>query len=104
MKCVSYGTTVTLGLMLILSTVIPAHSGMMGQRQMGQPAGAAEASPRGMMGMMGGGRGGQPQSPMQMAGGPQNLTQEDTQRAVTVNATLLTPDKPRADGKLAVQL
>jgi hypothetical protein len=41
---------------------------------------------------------------MQMAGGPQNLTQEDTRGAVTVTATLLTPDKPRADGKLAVQI
>ena len=57
-----------------------------------------------MRGMMGGGMGGQPQSPMQMAGSPQNLTQEDTQGAVTVSATLLTPDKPRTDGMLAVQV
>jgi hypothetical protein len=35
---------------------------------------------------------------------PQNLTQQDTQGAVTVSATLLTPDKPRAEGKLAVQV
>jgi Spy/CpxP family protein refolding chaperone len=226
MKRVSYGTAVTLGLMLILSTVIPAQSGMMGQRQMGQvgmqgmPEGRGMPRPSqmvrmlkaelgfsdeqakqltqifsqatkagikqradiriaelelrelletdpvdmaqvegklkaieglrtalrlslikaheqakgvltpeqrqkleglhdrlpgmmspGMMGMMemmgeGGssGMGGQPQSPTQMAGSPQNLTQEDTQGAVTVNATLLTPDKPRADGKLAVQV
>ena len=47
---------------------------------------------------------GQPQSPMQMAGSPQKLTQEDTQGEVTVSVTLLTPDKPRADGKLAVQV
>jgi hypothetical protein len=39
-----------------------------------------------------------------MAGSPHNLTREDTQGAVTVTATLLTPDKPRTDGKLAVQL
>ena len=39
-----------------------------------------------------------------MAGSPQNLTQEDKQGAVTVTATLLTPDKPRTDGKLAVQV
>src|SRR4029453_1720731 len=29
---------------------------------------------------------------------------EDTQGAVTVSATLLTPDKPRTDGTLAVQV
>jgi hypothetical protein len=93
----------TLGLMLILSTVIPAQSGMMGQRQMGPSEGEREASPGGMMGMMGqggmggmgmmgpqmmpqkmrgmmgGGMGGQPQSLQQMAGSPQNLTQENTQ-------------------------
>jgi Spy/CpxP family protein refolding chaperone len=57
-----------------------------------------------MRGMMGGSMGGQPQSPMQMAGSPQNLTQEDKRGAVTVTATLLTPDKPRTDGKLAVQI
>jgi hypothetical protein len=55
-------------------------------------------------GMMGGGMGGQPQSSMPMAGSPQQLTQEDTQGAVTVSATLLTPDNPRPDGKLAVRL
>jgi hypothetical protein len=59
MKYVAYGTAVTLGLMLVLSTAIPAQSGMMGQRQMGQSEGAAESSPGGMMGMMGqGGMGG----------------------------------------------
>ena len=121
MKRVAYGVAVALGLMLVLSTVIPAQSGMMGQRPMGQSEGAAESSPGGMMGMMGqggmgmmgqqmrrgmmsGSMGGQPQSPMQAAGSPQNLTQEDKQGAVTVTATLLTPDKPRADGKLGVQV
>src|SRR5919109_2796422 len=38
-----------------------------------------------------------------MAGMPPNLTQQDTQGAVTVSVTLLTPNMPRADGKLAVQ-
>ena len=55
-------------------------------------------------GMMGGKMSGQSQPPMTMAAGPQQLTQEDTQGAVTVTATLLTPDKPRADGKVAVQI
>jgi Spy/CpxP family protein refolding chaperone len=55
-------------------------------------------------GMMGGKMSGQSQPPMPMAAGPQQLTQEDTQGAVTVTATLLTPDKPRADGKVAVQI
>jgi hypothetical protein len=68
--------------------------GMMGPQMMQQM----------MRGMMGSSMGGQPQSPMQTAGSPQNLTQEDTQGAVTVTATLLTPDKPRTDGKLAVQV
>jgi Spy/CpxP family protein refolding chaperone len=57
-----------------------------------------------MRGMTGGDMEGQPQSPMPLAGSPQQLTQEDTQGAVTVSATLLTPDKPRTDGKLAVQV
>lgn len=62
--------------------------------------------PPGMMasGMMGGGMGGQPQNPAPMASAPQKLTQQDTQGAVTVEATLLTLDKLRADGKLAVQV
>jgi Spy/CpxP family protein refolding chaperone len=68
--------------------------GMMGPQMMQQM----------MRGMMGGGMGGQSQSPMQTAGSPHNLTQEDKQGAVTVTATLLTPDKPRTDGKLAVQV
>jgi Spy/CpxP family protein refolding chaperone len=57
-----------------------------------------------MRGMIGGSMGRQPQSPMQTAGSPQNLTQEDKQGAVTVTATLLTPDKPRTDGNLGVQV
>jgi len=71
--------------------------GMMGQRGMGG---------MGMMGpqMMGGGMEGQSQSPTQMAGVPRNMTQKDTQGAVTVEATLLTPERPRVDGKLAVQV
>ena len=47
---------------------------------------------------------GQPESPMQRTGSPQHLTQEDTQGAVTVSVTLLTPAKPRTDGMLAVQV
>jgi Spy/CpxP family protein refolding chaperone len=54
------------------------------------------------MGMMGRGMGGQTQGPTSMAGSPQHLTQENTQGAVTVSATLLNPDKPRLDGRLAV--
>jgi Spy/CpxP family protein refolding chaperone len=73
--------------------------GMMGMSEMMGEGGS------GGMGMMGqGGMGEQPHSATQMAGMPQNLTQQDTQGAVTVTATLLTPDKPRPDGKLAVQV
>jgi hypothetical protein len=75
--------------------------GMMGQGGMG---GMGMKGPQMMQQMTGAGMGGQPQSPMQMAGSPQNLTQEDRQGAVTVTATLLTADKPRLDGKLAVQV
>jgi Spy/CpxP family protein refolding chaperone len=88
--------------------------GMMGMMEMMGEGGAGGMGGMGMMGpqmmpqmmrgMMGGGMGGQPQSPQQMAGSPQKLTQEDTQGAVTVSVTLLTPDKPRVDGKLAVQV
>jgi Spy/CpxP family protein refolding chaperone len=56
-------------------------------------------APEGMGGMLGG----QPQQPRPTAATP-NLTQRDAQGAVTVEATLLTPDKPRADGKLAVRV
>jgi Spy/CpxP family protein refolding chaperone len=85
--------------------------GMMGSGPMGMmemmgegSAGAMSMRGPGMMGMIGGGMGGQSQSAPQMAGMPQNLTQQDTQGAVTVSATLLTPDKTREDGKLAVQV
>ena len=77
------------------------NPGMMGMMEM---MGKGGAGGMGGMGMMGGGIGGQPQSPQQMAGSPQKLTQEDTQGAVMVSVTLLTPDKPRVDGKLAVQV
>ena len=60
--------------------------------------------PQTMRGRMSRGTARQSQPPMPIAGSSQNLTQEDTQGAVTVTATLLTPDKPRADGKLAVQM
>jgi Spy/CpxP family protein refolding chaperone len=73
-------------------------SGMMGMRERMQEGGA------GGMGMMGGGMERQPQSRTQMPGAPRNVTQKDTQGAVTVEVTLLTPDQPRADGKLAVQV
>lgn len=125
MKRVVYGMALTLGLTLVLGMGVPIYSGMMGQRPMGQPEGATEPSPSGMMGqggqgsmgmmgpqlmqqmrrsMMGGGMGGQPQSDQQTAAMPQNLTQQDAQGPVTVEVTLLTPDKPRADGKLAVRV
>jgi hypothetical protein len=77
--------------------------GMMGPGMMRMMEMMGEGGSGGM-GMMGGGMGGQPQSPIQMAGSPQNLIQEDTQGGVTVTATLLTPDKPRTDGKVAVQV
>jgi hypothetical protein len=85
--------------------------GMMGMMEMMGEGGSSGMGIMGpqmmqqmMSGRMGGSMGGQSQSPMQTAGSPQNLTQEDKQGAVTVTATLLTPDKPRADGKLAVQI
>jgi Spy/CpxP family protein refolding chaperone len=77
--------------------------GMMGPGMMGMMGMMGEGGSSGM-GMMGGSMGGQSRSPRQAAGSPQNLTQEDKQGAVTVTATLLTPDKPRTDGKLAVQV
>ena len=67
MKRVSYGMVLPLGLLLALGTIAPAHSGMMGQRQMGQSEGAATPTPggmsgSGMMGMMGqGGMQGMPE-------------------------------------------
>jgi hypothetical protein len=77
--------------------------GMMSPGMMGMMEMMGESGPGGM-GMMGGGMAGQPQNPAQTAGAPQNLTQQDTQGAVTVEATLLTPGKLRADGRLAVQI
>jgi hypothetical protein len=77
--------------------------GMMGPGMMGMMEMMGEGGTGGMR-MMGGGMGGQPQSPPQMAGTPQNLTQQDTQGAVTVEVTLVTPENPRADGTLAVQV
>jgi hypothetical protein len=47
---------------------------------------------------------GQPEGPIQRAGSLEHLTQKEKQGAVTVTAPLLTPDTPRADGKLAVQV
>ena len=88
------------GMMSMMETLGEGGSGAMGGMGMMRP----QMMQQMRRGMMGGGMAGQSQSPMPMAGSPQNLTQEDTQGAVTVSATLLTPDKPRADGKLAVQV
>lgn len=90
------------GMMGMMGAGSPGAMGMMGSRMMG---------PEGMGGMgmlepqmMGGMMGGQPPSLTATAGMPSTLTQRDAQGAVTVEATLLTPDKPRADGKLAVRI
>jgi hypothetical protein len=77
--------------------------GLMGMMEMMGEGGYSGMGMRGP-GMMGEGVGEQPPSATQMASAPQHLTQQDTQGAVTVSATLLTTDKPRADGKLAVQV
>jgi hypothetical protein len=77
------------------------HMGMMGEGGMGR---MEMMGPQMRSGMAGGGTGGQPQSAQGGTGTPQPLTQEDTQGGVTVSATLLTPDKPRPDGTLAVQV
>jgi Spy/CpxP family protein refolding chaperone len=82
----------------------PGMMRMMERMGEGGSGGMGMMGPQMMQQMMGGSMGGQPQSPMQMAGSPQNLIQEDTQGGVTVTATLLTPDKPRTDGKVAVQV
>jgi hypothetical protein len=39
MKQALYGMALTLGLILVLTTVVPAQSGVMGQRQMGPSEG-----------------------------------------------------------------
>jgi len=75
--------------------------GMMGEGGMGR---MGMMGPEMKSGMAGGGMGGQAKSAQAAAGMPQPLTQEDTQGSVTVSATLLTPDKPRPDGKLAIQV
>jgi Spy/CpxP family protein refolding chaperone len=93
-----------MGMMEMMGEGGAGGMGMMGQGGMGGMGGMGMMGPQMMRGMMGGGMGGQSQSPQQMAGGSPQLTQEDTQGAATVSATLLTPDKPRADGKLAVQV
>jgi Spy/CpxP family protein refolding chaperone len=75
--------------------------GMMGEGGMGR---MERMGPQMRSGMTGGGMGGQAQSAQEGAGTPQPLTQENAQGGVTVSATLLTPDKPRPDGKIAVQV
>jgi Spy/CpxP family protein refolding chaperone len=79
---------------------MPGMRGMMGEGGMGR---MEMMGPQRRSGMSGEGAGGTPQS-AQGATGTQPLTQEDTQGGVTVSATLLTPDKPRPDGTLAVQV
>jgi len=80
---------------------LPGMRGMMGESGMGR---MDMMGPQMMSGMSGGGTAGQAQSAQRAAGTPQPLTQEDAQGGVTVSATLLTPDKPRPDGTLAVQV
>ena len=79
---------------------LPGMRGMMGEGGMGR---MEMMGPQMRSGMAGEGTGGTPQS-AQGAAGTQPLTQEDTQGGVTVSATLLTPDKPRPDGTLAIQV
>jgi Spy/CpxP family protein refolding chaperone len=80
---------------------LPGMQGMIGEGGMGrmEMMGRQRRS-----GMAGGGTEGQVQSAQRAAGTPQPLTQEDSQGGVTVSATLLTPDKPRPDGTLAVRV
>jgi Spy/CpxP family protein refolding chaperone len=96
------------GMMSMMEMMGEGGTGGLGNMGQGGMGGMSMMGPQMMQqmmsGMMGGGMGGQPQSLTQMAGSPQALTQEDKQGAVTVSATLLTPDKPRTDGKLAVQV
>jgi Spy/CpxP family protein refolding chaperone len=80
---------------------LPGMRGMMGEGGMSR---MEMMGPQMRSGMAGGGTGGHVQSAQGAAGTPQPLTQEDTQGGVTVSATLLTPDKPRPDGTLAVQV
>lgn len=108
--------TLVVGFILVFTGAALGQGRVMHQGQMGQPGQAAAPSSRGPAGMMGPGMGhemmggmtggGMRESPQatspQTAERSQNLTQQDTQGAVTVIATLLTPAKPRPDGKLAV--
>jgi Spy/CpxP family protein refolding chaperone len=80
---------------------LPGMRGMMGECGMSR---MEMMGPQMRSGMTGGGMGGQAQSARRAAETPLPLTQEDTQGGVTVSATLLTPDKPRSDGKLAIQV
>jgi hypothetical protein len=77
--------------------------GMRGMRGEGGMGRMEMMGPQRLSGMSGGGTEGHVQS-AQGAAGTQPLTQEDTQGGVTVSATLLTPDKPRPDATLAVQV
>jgi Spy/CpxP family protein refolding chaperone len=78
--------------------------GMRGMKGEGGVGRMEMMGPQMRSGMTGGGIGGQAQSAQGGAGTPQPPTQEDTQGGVTVSATLLTPDKPRPDGTVAVQV
>ena len=80
---------------------MPGMRGMMGEGGMGR---MEMMGPQMRSGMSGGGTEGHVQSAQGAAGTSQPLTREDTQGGVTVSATLLTPDKPRPDGTLAVQV
>ena len=73
MNRVLNGMTVTLGLMLVLTTVISAQSGMMSQRSMGQSEAAEESSPGGMMGQGGMGTMGPQMMRGMMGGGMQGM-------------------------------
>jgi Spy/CpxP family protein refolding chaperone len=80
---------------------LPGMRGMMGEGGMGR---MEMMGPQMRSGMSGGGTEGHVQSAQGASGTRQLLTREDTQGGVTVSATLLTPDKPRPDGTLAVQV
>src|SRR5215813_5485854 len=73
MNRVPYRMAVTLGLVLALGMVIPAQSGMMGQRPTGQSEGAPESSPGGMMGQGGMGMMGPQTMRGTMGGGMQGM-------------------------------
>lgn len=117
MKRATCSLALTLSLILVFGGMFQVHGRMMGPGPMGQPGQRMEppaSAPEGALGpqmmpqmrrgMMGGGMEGESHSLRQMAGVPRDVTQQDTQGAVTVEVTLLTPDQPRADGTLAVQV